>query len=78
MPAAPGRALRGFYAIIDPYPDPSLSFAEIVRAFVRAGCPIIQLRMKGMEERDARKVAGEIRPREAAHAGSRRRHAPGE
>ncbi|MBI2059936.1 MAG: thiamine phosphate synthase [Nitrospirae bacterium] len=63
MPPAPSRPpLRGFYAIIDPYPDPSLSFREIAEAYVRAGCPIIQLRMKGLEEHDARKIAQEIRP----------------
>lgn len=53
--------LRGFYAIIDPYPDPRLTYHEIARALVDAGCGIIQLRAKGRPRQGVRSLALDMR-----------------
>ncbi|MBI2891293.1 MAG: thiamine phosphate synthase [Nitrospirae bacterium] len=61
-PAVGGNPpLRGFYAIVDNYPDPSLSHEAIASAFVAAGCRILQLRLKNRPSEEVTAAARTLR-----------------
>lgn len=53
--------LQGFYAIIDPYSDPTRSYESIGMAFVDASCRIIQLRVKDRSLEQARRITESVR-----------------